>query len=227
MMRKKILMSWSSGKDSAWALYCLLQNPAFEVVGLFTTVNEEFHRVSMHGVRQELLKLQAQSVDLPLAIISLPNPCSNEQYNQIMASFLEQAKKRGVTAMAFGDMLLKDVRDFREQQLKKLGMEAIFPLWGLNTHLIPYDMVNAGVRALITCLDSQKIAPHVAGLELTPALLSALPNEVDPSGENGEYHTFVFDGPMFKYPLLVKVGEVITREHLVFADLLIDKACPQ
>lgn len=221
-MRKKILMSWSSGKDSAWALYCLQQNPEFEVVGLFTTVNEEFNRVSMHGVRTELVQQQADSLGLPLEIISLPNPCTNEQYSQLMQTFVADAKARGVTAMAFGDMLLEDVRAFREKQLKEAGIEAIFPLWGLATHLIPQDMFNAGLRALITCLDPSKVPPHFAGLELGPEVLAALPAEVDLCGENGEYHTFVFDGPMFNTALEVHIGEIITRDGLVFADVLAD-----
>ena len=221
-MGKKILMSWSSGKDSAWALYCLQQNPAFEVVGLFTTVNEEFDRVSMHGVRTELVQQQADSLGLPLEIIRLPNPCTNEQYSQLMQTFTRSAKARGITAMAFGDMLLEDVRDFREKQLTESGMTALFPLWGLATNMIPQDMFNAGLRALITCLDPNKVPPHFAGLELGPDVLAALPNDVDLSGENGEYHTFVFDGPMFKHALEVHIGEVITRDGLVFADVLAD-----
>ena len=221
-MGKKILMSWSSGKDSAWALYCLQQNPAFEVVGLFTTVNEEFNRVSMHGVRTELVLQQADSLGLPLEIIRLPNPCTNEQYSQLMQDFMESAKARGITGMAFGDMLLEDVRNFREKQLKNVGLQAIFPLWGLATHLVPHDMFNAGLRALITCLDPTKISPHFAGLELGSEVLAALPCDVDLCGENGEYHTFVFDGPMFKYKLEVRTGEVVTRDGLVFADVLAD-----
>ena len=225
-MGKKIFMSWSSGKDSAWALYCLQQNPAFEVVGLFTTVNEEFNRVSMHGVRTELVEQQAVSLGLPLEIIRLPNPCTNEQYSQVMKNFIKGAKARGITGMAFGDMLLEDVRDVREQQLVEAGLEAIFPLWGLATHLVPQDMFNAGLRALITCLDPNKIPPHFAGLELVPEVLTALPSDVDWCGENGEYHTFVFDGPMFKHQLKVHIGEVVTRDGLVFADVLADQPTP-
>ncbi|MGO4999506.1 ATP-binding protein [Oceanisphaera sp. W20_SRM_FM3] len=219
-MIKKILMSWSSGKDSAWALYCLQQNPEFEVVGLFTAVNEEFERVSMHGVRTQLVQMQADSLGLPLEIIRLPNPCTNEQYSQLMQNFVESAKACGVTAMAFGDLLLEDVRNFREQQLTAVGMQALFPLWGLATDLLPQAMFNAGQRALITCLDPNKVPSHFAGLELCPEILAALPHDADPCGENGEYHTFVFDGPMFKYALDVHIGDVVTRDGLVFADVL-------
>ncbi|ART83757.1 ATP-binding protein [Oceanisphaera profunda] len=226
-MGKKILMSWSSGKDSAWALYCLQQNPAFEVVGLFTTVNDEFERVSMHGVRVELVQQQAHSLGLPLDIIRLPNPCNNEQYSQLMQTFVENAKARGITAMAFGDILLEDVRNFREQQLTEAGLEAIFPLWGLATHLLPQDMFNAGLRALITCLDPKKVPPHFAGAELSTEVLAALPDGVDPCGENGEYHTFVFDGPMFKHELQVQIGDVVTRDGLVFTDLFTDLLAEQ
>ena len=221
-MTKKILMSWSSGKDSAWALYCLQQNPEFEVVGLFTTVNDQFNRVSMHGVRTELVQQQADSLGLPLEIIRLPNPCSNEQYRQLMQTFVEDVKARGITTMAFGDILLEEVRNFREKQLTEAGMKAIFPLWGLATPLLPQDMFNAGLRALITCLDPEKVPPHFAGLELRPEVLAALPAHVDPCGENGEYHTFVFDGPMFKTALKVHIGEVVNRDGLVFADVLAD-----
>lgn len=221
-MGKKILLSWSSGKDSAWALYCLQQNPEFEVVGLFTTVSDEFDRVSMHGVRTELVQLQAISLGLPLEIIRLPSPCTNEQYSQLMQDYVDTVKARGITTLAFGDMLLEDVRAFREKNLNQAGMKAVFPLWGLATHLLPQDMFNAGLRALITCLDPKKVPPHFAGLELGPEVLAALPAEVDPCGENGEYHTFVFDGPMFKTALEVHIGEVVNRDGLVFADVLPD-----
>ena len=219
-MTQKILMSWSSGKDSAWALQQLLQNPEYEVVGLFTTISEEFDRVAMHGVRTELLRQQAAAIGLPLDIISLPNPCTNELYNQHMNTFIQQAKARGVIGMAFGDLLLEDVRNYREKQLKDADMAAIFPIWGADTHALPYAMFDAGLRTVITCLDPNKVPAHFAGQELSPALLAALPADTDPCGENGEFHTFVFDSPLFKHPLNISVGECVTRNGLIFADLL-------
>lgn len=214
-------MSWSSGKDSAWALQQLLQTPEFVVVGLFTTVSEEFDRVAMHGVRTELLRAQAAAIGLPLDIITLPSPCSNELYNQHMGAFIKSAKARGITGMAFGDLLLEDVRQYRENQLGCAGMTAIFPIWGTDTHTLPHTMLDAGLRALITCLDPAKVPDRFAGQELTPALLAALPDGTDPCGENGEFHTFVFDGPLFKKPLNIKVGEQVQRDGLVFTDVLL------
>ncbi len=220
-MSKKILMSWSSGKDSAWALQQLLQDPEFEVVGLFTTISEEFDRVAMHGVRTELLRAQAAAIGLPLDIISLPTPCSNERYNQLMGEFVNSAKARGVTGMAFGDLLLEDVRHYRETQLESVGMAAIFPIWGTDTHALPHAMFEAGLRTVITCLDPDKVPPHFAGRELTPELLAALPADTDPCGENGEFHSFVFDSPLFNKPLSIQVGEHVRRDGLVFADVLL------
>lgn len=220
-MTKRILMSWSSGKDSAWALQQLLHNPEFEVVGLFTTVSEEFDRVAMHGVRAELLRAQAAAIGLPLNIISLPSPCTNELYNQRMGAFVNDAKARGITGMAFGDLLLEDVRQYRETQLAKADMTAIFPIWGTDTHALPHAMFDAGLRALITCLDPDKVPAGFAGQELTCELLAALPANTDPCGENGEFHTFVFDGPLFKKPLNIRLGEQVQRDGLVFADLLL------
>lgn len=219
-MKKKILMSWSSGKDSAWALQHLLQHPEFEVVGLFTTISEEFDRVAMHGVRSELLRQQAAAIGLPLDIISLPNPCTNELYNQRMDAFMQHAKARDITGMAFGDLLLEDVRRYRESQLKNANMEAIFPIWGTDTHTLPYAMFDAGLRTLITCLDPNKVPSQFAGQELTPELLAALPAGTDPCGENGEFHTFVFDCTLFKQPINITVGECVSRNGLIFADLL-------
>ncbi|MGO1616819.1 MAG: ATP-binding protein [Oceanisphaera sp.] len=219
-MKKRILMSWSSGKDSAWALQQLLANPDYEVVGLFTTISEEFDRVAMHGVRTTLLRQQAAAIGLPLTIISLPNPCTNDIYHQRMACFIQQAKTQGVTAMAFGDLLLEDVREYREKQLKSANIAAIFPIWGTDTHQLPKQMFAAGLRTIITCLDPNKVPMAWAGKELTPELLANLPNEVDPCGENGEFHTFVFDCPLFKQPIDIKIGDNVSRNGLIFTDLL-------
>lgn len=219
-MKLNVLMSWSSGKDSAWALQQLLADPRCKVVGLFTTISEEFDRVAMHGVRTALLRQQAAAIGLPLSIISLPNPCTNEMYNQRMAQFMQQAKAQGVGAMAFGDLLLEDVRTYRENQLKSANIEAIFPIWGTNTQQLPKQMFAAGLRTVITCLDPNKVPIACAGKELTPKLLASLPSKVDPCGENGEFHTFVFDCPLFKHPIDIKIGDNVRRNGLIFTDIL-------
>ena len=219
-MKRKTLMSWSSGKDSAWALHTLQQDSSIELTGLFCTVNKEFDRVAMHGVRVELLKLQAERIGLPLTIIEIPFPCSNEQYSDIMGQFVETAKRDQVQCFAFGDLFLEDIRRYREAQLVGSGIEPIFPLWGLATDVLARQMIDAGLRAVITCIDPKQTPENVAGEEFTAALLERLPASVDPCGENGEFHSFVFDGPMFQHRIDVQVGEVVTRDNFVFADVL-------
>ena len=219
-MKRKTLMSWSSGKDSAWALHTLQQDSSIELTGLFCTVNKEFDRVAMHGVRVELLKLQAERIGLPLTIIEIPFPCSNEQYSEVMGQFVETAKRDQVQCFAFGDLFLEDIRRYREAQLVSSGIEPIFPLWGLATDVLARQMIDAGLRAVITCIDPKQTPENVAGEEFTAALLERLPASVDPCGENGEFHSFVFDGPMFQHRIDVQVGEVVTRDNFVFADVL-------
>lgn len=219
-MKRKTLMSWSSGKDSAWALHTLQQDSSIELAGLFCTVNKEFDRVAMHGVRVELLKLQAERIGLPLTIIEIPFPCSNEQYSEIMGQFVETAKRDQVQCFAFGDLFLEDIRRYREAQLVGSGIEPIFPLWGLATDVLARQMIDAGLRAVITCIDPKQTPENVAGEEFTAALLERLPASVDPCGENGEFHSFVFDGPMFQHKIDVRVGDVVTRDNFVFADVL-------
>ncbi len=219
-MKRKTLMSWSSGKDSAWALHTLQQDPEFEVVGLFTTVNEEFQRVAMHGVRTELLRRQADSIGLPLEIIYIPFPCSNEQYAARMGAFVDSATSRGIACFGFGDLLLEDVRQYREQRLQGTGIEAVFPIWGADTAALPARMFASGLRTLITCLDPSKVPAHLAGRELSPALLAELPEGTDHCGENGEFHSFAFDGPMFRHKIDVRIGDIVTRDGFVFADVL-------
>ncbi|MDP5291987.1 ATP-binding protein [Oceanimonas sp. CHS3-5] len=218
--KRKLLMSWSSGKDSAWALHRLMQNPEYEVVGLFTTVNEAFDRVAMHGVRATLLQQQAEALGLPLEIIALPWPCTNEDYQQRMSAFIARAKARGIDCFGFGDLLLEDVKHYRESQLEGTGIEAVFPIWHTPTHELPHTMMERGLRAVITCLDPKKVPVEFAGRELTAELLAALPEGTDPCGENGEFHTFVFDGPMFRKPVAIETGEVVERDGFVFADVL-------
>ncbi len=219
-MKKKVLLSWSSGKDSAWALHVLRQNEAVEVVGLLTTVNQEFNRVAMHGTRQELLRLQAQAASLPLWEVPLPWPCSNEVYEAAMRKACADAVAQGITAMAFGDLFLEDIRKYREDRLRGTGLEPVFPLWGCVTRDLALQMVNAGVRARIVCLDPKKLPAAFAGQDITAESLNQFPPEVDPCGENGEFHTFVHAGPMFRRPIPVESGEVVTREGFVYADVL-------
>ena len=217
-MSKKTWLSWSSGKDSAWALHVLCQSDEYEVTGLFTTINSEFERVAMHAVRVELLRQQAQAVGLPLHLIEIPYPCSNEQYAAVMTEFVEEASNEGVRCMAFGDLYLQDVRSYREERMQGTGIEPVFPLWGRPTRELLEEMLAGGLRACLTCVDPRVLPAEFAGRELTPALLQSMPSGIDPCGENGEFHSFVFDGPMFTYPLDIEMGEVVTRDGFVFAD---------
>jgi len=219
-MRKKTLLSWSSGKDSAWALHVLRQREDVDVVGLFTTVNREFQRVAMHGVRVELLGQQAEAVGLALEILEIPYPCSNEQYESVMAGFVVRAKARGVQCMAFGDLFLADIRSYREAKLAGTGIEAVFPLWHLPTGELARQMIAAGARAILSCVDPKKMPAHAAGREFDAVLLAELPPTVDPCGEHGEFHSFAVDGPAFARPVRVCVGEIVERDGFVFADIL-------
>lgn len=217
-MHKKTWLSWSSGKDSAWALHVLSQSDEYSVKGLFTTINSEFERVAMHAVRVELLKKQAQAVGLPLYLIEIPNPCSNEQYAAVMTDFMAHAGNEGVQCMAFGDLYLEDVRHYREERMQGSGIEPIFPLWGRPTRALLAEMLAGGLRACLTCVDPRVLPAAFAGRELTPALLESMPDSIDACGENGEFHSFVFDGPMFNQPLDIEMGEVVSRDGFVFAD---------
>lgn len=219
-MKKITLLSWSSGKDSAWALHTLRQNPEIELVGLFCTVNQEFSRVAMHGVRTELLQRQAQAAGLPLHIIYIPYPCSNEQYAQVMSEFVEQAKSDGVTHFAFGDLFLEDVRRYREEHLQGTGITPVFPLWGANTVELSQTMVAVGLKSVLTCVNPKQLPKAFAGRTFDAALLRDLPQDVDPCGENGEFHSFAFAGPMFAQPIPFTIGETVERDGFVFTDLL-------
>jgi uncharacterized protein (TIGR00290 family) len=218
--RPRALLAWSSGKDSAWALHRLREEGEVEVIGLLTTINEAFDRVAMHAVRVELLRAQAQAVGLPLWPVMIPSPCSNEQYATAMRAAIDRARAEGVTVMAFGDLFLEDIRRYREEQLRGTGIEPRFPLWGLPTGELARAMIEGGLRARLTCVDPRKIDPSFAGRELDGALLADLPETVDPCGENGEFHSFAYDGPMFRHPVAIRAGEVVERDGFVFADLL-------
>ncbi|GIV14697.1 MAG: ATPase [Armatimonadota bacterium] len=220
-MKPKILLSWSTGKDSAWTLHVLRQSGEWHIVGLVTTVNTAFGRVSMHGVREELLEKQAQAVGIPLWKVPIPYPCPNEAYESAMLDLIARAREAGVTHFAFGDLFLQDVRDYRERQLAGTGITPVFPLWGINTTELAHDMIASGLRAVVTCLDPRQIPASLIGHEFDEAFLTKLPPSADPCGENGEYHTFCYDGPMFAYPVPVRTGEVVERDGFVYVDVFL------
>ena len=213
-------MSWSSGKDSAWVLHVLHRQPDMEVVGLFSTINQEFERVTMHAVRIELLHQQAQNAGLPIQLIPIPHLCGDAEYGSIMKKFVGQAKQQGIGCFAFGDIFLEDVRAYREANLSASGITPLFPLWGMPTEKLSREMVNGGLRAMITCVEPKHLSPDFAGQEYGESFLERIPADVDPCGENGEFHTFAYDGPMFKEPVNVAVGETVERDGFIFADLL-------
>jgi uncharacterized protein (TIGR00290 family) len=219
-MRRKTLLSWSSGKDSAWTLHVLQQDPEVEVAGLFCTVNKAFERVAMHAVRVNLLQEQAKSIGLPLHIIPIPYPCSNTEYESVMTAFIDKARQERIECFAFGDLYLEDIRKYREDRLQGSGITPIFPLWGIPTAQLSRTMVSSGLKARISCIDPKRLTSEFAGREYNTAFLEALPANVDPCGENGEFHSFAFDGPMFQYPIDISLGEIVERDGFVFADLL-------
>ena len=225
-MRKRVLLSWSSGKDSAWALHVLRQRGDVELVGLVTTFNEAADRVAMHAVRRELVEAQAANAGLPILPVWLPWPCSNEIYEQRMRDLLQQSARQGVTHMAFGDLFLEEVRDYRIRLLAGTGIEPLFPLWGTpaDTPALARRMVDAGLRAVLTCVDPAQLDGRFVGRAFDAVLLAELPRGVDPCGERGEFHTFCTDGPMFSAPLAARVGEVVCRDGFCFADVLPEPA---
>ena len=221
-VRKRVLLSWSSGKDSAWALHVLRQRGDVELVGLVTTFNETADRVAMHAVRRELVEAQAASVGLPLLPVWLPWPCSNEIYERLMLDLLHEARRQGVTHVAFGDLFLEEVRDYRIRLLAGTGLEPLFPLWGTpaDTPALARRMLDAGLRAVLTCVDPAQLDGRFVGRAFDAALLAELPPSVDPCGERGEFHTFCTDGPMFAAPVAVRAGAVVQRDGFYFADLV-------
>jgi uncharacterized protein (TIGR00290 family) len=215
------VVSWSGGKDAAWALHELRRDPSVEVVGLLTTVNSEFDRVAMHGVRTELLRRQAEAAALRLHEIPLPWPCSNQQYEAAMASAVERIRVEWeATHVAFGDLFLQDVRAYREERMRGTGLEPLFPLWLRSTSRLAALMIAAGMRTRLVCLDPTKVPRELAGRLLDRALLDSLPPGVDPCGEHGEFHTFVTEGPMLRGRVAAEPGEIVEREGFVFADLI-------
>jgi diphthamide synthase (EF-2-diphthine--ammonia ligase) len=211
-------LSWSSGKDSAWALHLLRSDPGIELCGLLTTLNSEFQRVAMHGTRLSVLEAQARAAQLPLWIVPLPWPCSNEVYEQRMAEVCKRAIGERIDAIAFGDLFLPDVRAYRETQLKPTGLEPLFPLWQIPTDALAREIIASGLRARLSCVDTKQLPGSFAGREFDDSLLRDLPPETDPCGERGEFHTCVYAGPMFAAPLPLQAGEVVHRDDFAFAD---------
>jgi uncharacterized protein (TIGR00290 family) len=220
MADMRTLLSWSSGKDSAWSLHVLRQRPDVSVVGLVTTVNAAFDRVAMHGVRRALLEAQAEAAGLPLHVLPIPHPCPNTDYERIMGAFVAQQAAAGVEAMAFGDLFLEDIRRYREGKLAGSGIVPLFPLWGLDTGRLAREMIGGGLEAYVTCVDPKKLPRTFAGRRFDLGLLADLPADVDPCAENGEFHTFACAGPMFTRPIAVKTGEIVTRDGFVFCDVM-------
>jgi len=222
--RSKLLLSWSGGKDSAWALHLLRSQPGYvrdyEVVGLLTTVNRHFGRVAMHGFRESLLEQQAAAAGLPLWKVPLPWPCSNEVYEACMAEAFARAVAAGIAAIAFGDLFLEDIRAYRIAQLAGTGLAPLFPCWGMPTAALAQEMVAAGLRAHLVCVDPRQLDRRFAGRAFDAALLAELPASVDPCGERGEFHTFVSAGPCFSGSIQLAHGEIVERDHFVYADLL-------
>ena len=217
----KVLASWSSGKDSAWMLHTLQRQHPGAVAGLLTTVNEAFNRVAMHAVRRELLDAQAAAAGLPLHAVDIPWPCSNVEYEQRMGAAVARFRTDGFTHVAFGDLFLEDVRRYREERLAGTGLTPLFPLWNAQpTSDLARAMIAGGLQAVLTCVDPRKLARDFAGRAFDTRLLADLPPGVDPCGENGEFHSFVWNGPMFHHPLDVRVGEIVERDGFVFADVL-------
>jgi len=218
--RMKCLVSWSSGKDSAWLVHTLRARGEVEIGALLTTVNERAGRVAMHAVRVALLQAQADALGLPLWQVPIPSPCTNAEYERAMGEAVRRAVAEGFTAAAFGDLFLEDVRQYRIDRLAGTGLTPLFPLFGADTHQLARDMVAAGLRARLTAVDPRALAPHFVGREFDAALLADLPPGVDPCGERGEFHTFAYDGPMFARPIPVALGEIVERDGFVFADLV-------
>jgi len=215
----KILLSWSSGKDSAWALHVLNRQYPGAVAALLTTVNEAMDRVAMHGVRREVLEAQARAARLPLRIVPIPHPCPNEIYEQRMGAAVQTAVADGFTHVAFGDLFLQDVRQYREERLASSGLTPLFPLWDIPTRALAREMVAGGLRARIACVDTRVLDARFVGRLFDDSLLDDLPASIDPCGENGEFHTCVHDGPMFHERMEVETGRLESREPFVWADL--------
>lgn len=219
MTKFKTLVSWSSGKDSAWMVHVLRQRGDVEIGAVLTTINEAFGRVAMHAVRTELLAAQAEALELPLWTAPIPFPCPNDAYERAMARVVERAVADGFTHVAFGDLFLEDVRRYREERLAGTGLTPLFPLFGVETGVLAREMIGAGLGAILTCVDPKVLDPSFAGREFDSRLLDDLPPSVDPCGERGEFHSFAYRGPMFRRPITVTRGEIVDRDGFTFADV--------
>ena len=219
-MRPKALIAWSSGKDSAWALHVVRQSGDYDVVGALTTVNDAFARVAMHGVRQQLLEMQIAAAGLRPVLVHIPYPCTNDIYEQAMAAAVAQAKADGITHIIFGDLFLEDIRAYRVKKLKETGITPVFPLWLQPTDILAREMIAGGLQAHLATVDLKKLSADFAGRRFDTTLLGDLPAGIDPCGENGEFHSFVFAGPMLARPISLRVGETVQRDGFAYADLL-------
>ena len=219
-MKEKILLSWSGGKDSCMTLYELKKTDRHQIVSLLTTVTDGYDRISMHGVRRTLLERQAESLGLPLHKIYISKSCVNQEYESKMGEALAIHQKNGVECVAFGDIFLEDLRKYREQNLAKQGMKGLFPIWRRDTRELVRTFIQLGFQAIVVCVDSKVLGPSFAGKLIDYDFLKQLPDPVDPCGENGEFHSFVFDGPIFGEEIRFSVGEVALRDSFYFSELL-------
>ena len=217
----KTLVSWSSGKDSAWTVHVLRQQPDVQMAGLLTTINESAQRVAMHAVRNDVLQAQADALGLPLWRIPIPSPCPNEVYERAMAEAVARAVGEGFTHVAFGDLFLEDVRRYREERLAGSGLTPLFPLFGADTTVLARAMIAGGLRARITCLNPKVVDRRFAGREFDAALLAELPPAIDPCGERGEFHSCAYAGPMFTHEVAIETGITVERDGYVFTDLMV------
>ena len=218
--KPKAWLAWSSGKDSAWSLHVTRQRGDVDVTALLTTVNQKYQRVAMHAVRESLLEAQAAAAGLALVKVPIPSPCPNEAYERAMAEAMRRARGEGIRHVLFGDLFLEDIRKYREENLAKCGMTPLFPLWLKNTRELAHEMIAAGLRAHLTCVNPKKLDGKFAGRAFDKELLAEFPASVDPCGENGEFHTCVVAGPMFASTIPVEAGEIVERDGFVFADFL-------
>lgn len=217
---QKAVVSWSSGKDCAFALHQVRTEGRVDVVGLLTTLNEENDRIAMHGVRKELLQMQLEALDLPAEMVMLPMPCDNETYRQRVGLTVEKLRGRGVKQVIFGDLFLEDIRQYREEQMQGCGLDPVFPLWQRDTSQLCRNMVDSGLQAVVTCVDQRVLSAEYLGRQYDHQFLDDLPPDIDPCGENGEFHTLVTAGPMFSWPIAVKIGEKVFRGDFAFVDVL-------
>lgn len=215
----KTILSWSTGKDAAWALQVLRQTPGIELVGLLTTIHEDIDRVITHGVPLALVEAQARAAGLPLHVVAIPQQCPNHVYEERMSSFITDARTAGVEAIAFGDLFLADIRAYRESRLAGTGLKPLFPLWKRNTAQLATEMIAGGLKARVVCVDPGAVPGTLAGREFNDQFLADLSSSIDPCGENGEFHTFAYAGPMFDAPITFEAGETVERDGFLFADL--------